>query len=193
MISRILIFFIVIALIVVTSCSKPPDTEMALAQKSIDSALVLEADIYVPVQFKIVTDSMEAALAMETEQTAKFTLFRNYTKPREAFVGVDSLAERVALYAIAKKDSVKVEVTNMLVMVKATLDSATIALKKARKGKDNRAEIELIKGDLYSLALVLADAETDFNCGRYATFKTKLEAIAYKNGEIINEIKKGKK
>jgi hypothetical protein len=189
MISRILIFFIVVTLIITTSCSKPPDTEMALAQQAIDSALVLEADVYVPVQFKIVTDSMAAALVMETEQTGKFTLFRNYTKPREAFVGVDSLAKRIALYAIAKKDSVKVEVTDMLVMGKASLDSATMALKKVRKGKDNRADIELIKGDLYSLALILAEAEAYFNSGKFAIVKTKLETLAYKSGEIIKEIR----
>jgi hypothetical protein len=189
MISRILIFFIVVTLIITTSCSKPPDTEMALAQQAIDSALVVEADVYVPVQFKIVTDSMAAALVMETEQTAKFALFRNYTKPREAFVGVDSLAKRVALYAIAKKDSVKVEVTNMLVSVNASLDSAAIALKKSRKGKDNRAELELIKTDLSGLTAALVEAQTDFNSGKFAIVKIKLEAITYKSKEIIKEIR----
>jgi hypothetical protein len=189
MISRILIFFIVIALIIVTSCSKPPDTEQSLAQQAIDSALVLEADVYVPVQFQIVKDSMSASVAMEKEQTGKFTLFRSYSQSRQAFTGVDSLAQAICVYAIAKKDSVKIEVTNMLAMVKSTLDSATMALKKVRKGKDNRAELELIKTDLSGLAASLVEAQTDFNSGKFAIVKTKLETLAYKSGEIIKEIR----
>ena len=49
------------------------------------------------------------------------------------------------------------------------LEDAKKALATAPKGKDTKAELELIKADLDGLTPAYADAEADFNAGKYLT------------------------
>jgi hypothetical protein len=190
MFARIIIFLIVVVFIVIIGCSKSPDIEFNMATISIDSAIAVEAKLYVPRQLQMVEDSMSAAVAIETEQNNKFSWFRRYGESQKAFIRVDSLAKEVIVYAISKKDSVKKEVSIMLIDTKAIVDSVTLAFNKAPKGKDNKADLELIKNDLLSLASAYTEAEADFNGGKFLDARYKLGAITTMAHNVIGEIKK---
>jgi Icc-related predicted phosphoesterase len=79
-----------------------------------------------------------------------------------------------------------------LVIAKAMVDTANIAVAKAKVGKDNRADIELIKGDLTCLALACTDVDTDINNGKYIVAKGKIDAIIKGTQDILIEIMNAK-
>ncbi len=71
---------------------------------------------------------------------------------------------------------------------KAAMDAATAAVDKAPKGKDTKAEIELIKNSLAALAPAYADAEADFNAGKFLTAKSKFEGVMAQAKSIQDEV-----
>lgn len=172
----------------VAGCSKAPEAEMQQAQAAIDAARTAEAEAYAPASFRTATDTLNAAAAEKTAQDNKFVLFRSYGKAKAMYVSAQALAQKAGTDAAAEKERVKQEVTGLMTQAKAAIDSATTALEKAPKGKDTKAELELIKNDLTALTPAYTDAETDFNAGKYLTAKTKIEGVIQKAKSISDEI-----
>lgn len=185
---RTLLAVIALGLLAVAGCSKPPEAEMAAAKAAIDAARAAEAEQYVPQQFRTVSDSMNAANAMKTEQDSKFALFRSYGKSKEAFVRVEGLANNVVTEAKAEKERVRQDVMAKLATAKTGIDSANVALEKAPRGKDNKADLELIKNDLMGLSSAYAEAEADFNAGKFLVAKGKVESVMQRTQNILSEI-----
>jgi len=184
----LLLAFIAIGLLVIAGCSKPPEAEMAAAKVAIDAARAAEAEQYVPQQFRMASDSMNAANAMKTEQDGKFALFRAYGKSKEAFVRVEGIANKVTEDAKAEKERVRQQVMAMMANVKAMMDSAKVAFDKAPRGKDNKADLELINNDLLGLSSAYTEAEADFNGGKFLTAKSKFESVLSRTQGIMSEI-----
>jgi len=188
-----------LALLVVVGCSKPPEMEMKAANDAIAAAKAAEAENYVPKAYRQAMDTLNAANAMKQEQDAKFALFRSYSKSKEKFIRAEAIAKQVAMDAAAEKERVKNEVTNLLVEAKAQLDSASVMLAKAPKGKGNKADIELIKNDLASTATAFDDAQMEFNNGKYLVARSKVNAVMQRTASIMQQIEaaaamaKGKK
>jgi hypothetical protein len=179
---------VLLALLVLVGCSKPPEVEMAAAKASIDAAKAAEAEQYVPKAYRAAMDSLNAANAAKTEQDGKFVLFRSYAKSKDMFVRADALAKKVATDAAAEKERVKAEVTGMLAETKTLLDSANVAVTKAPVGKGNKADIELIKNDLASVTTAFDDANNEFNAGKYLTARSKVQVVKQKVESILVEL-----
>jgi hypothetical protein len=185
---RTLLAVIALGLLAIAGCSKPPEQEMAAAKASVDAARAAEAEQYVPQSFRMVSDSLNAAMAMKTEQDSKFALFRSYGKSKDAFVRAEALGNKVVEEAKTEKEKVHQEVMGMMGNVKAMIDSANTALEKAPKGKDNKADLELIKNDLMGLSTSYTEAETDFNGGKYLTARSKFQSVMQRAQQIMGEI-----
>jgi hypothetical protein len=183
-----LAFAALMLLALIAGCSKPPDVEIQAASAAIDQARTAEAEAYAPASFRTATDSLNAANAEKTTQDGKFALFRSYSKAKDMFVRVAALAGKAQQDAAAEKERVKAEVTGLMTSAKEAIDAATQALEKAPKGKDTKAELELIKNDLAALTPAYADVEADFNSGKYLTAKTKVEGVIAKAKSITDEI-----
>jgi hypothetical protein len=192
MFKRIAIAFIAFALLAFISCAKAPEQEMQKANTAMDAARTAEAEDYAPDAYSMAMDTLNAANAAKTEADGKFALFRSYGKAKALFVQAEALANEAATQAETEKERVKEEVTGLLTQVKAVLDSADLALKKAPKGKGSKADIELIKGDLDAANASYADAQNDFNAGKYKSAKAKLDAALQKAQAVINEIEQAK-
>jgi outer membrane murein-binding lipoprotein Lpp len=194
------IFTVVLALLIVAGCSKPPEVEMAAANASIQAAKSAEAEQYVPKAYRAAMDSINAATAAKTEQDAKFVLFRSYGKSKEMFVRADAIAKKVSTDAVAEKERVKNEVTMLLADTKVLLDSVQVVVNKAPVGKGNKADIELIKSDLQSVFAAYDDANMEFTNGKYLTARSKVNVVKQKGESIlmevqtaIDKVKKGRK
>jgi hypothetical protein len=172
----------------VAGCSKAPEAEMQQAQAAIDAARTAEAEAYAPASFRTATDTLNAAAAEKTAQDGKFVLFRSYGKSKDMYVRATALSQKAAQDAATEKERVKQEVMGLMTQAKAAIDSATTALEKAPKGKDTKAELELIKNDLSALTPAYTDAEADFNAGKYLTAQTKIEGVMQKAKSISDEI-----
>ncbi len=182
------IFTVVLALLIVAGCSKPPEVEMQAANTAIQAAKSAEAEQYVGKAFRAATDSLNAATAAKTEQDAKFVLFRSYGKSKEMFVRAEALAKQVAVDAAAEKERVKNEVTQLLADTKTLLDSAQVAVNKAPVGKGNKADIELIKSDLQSVFAAYDDANMEFTNGKYLVARSKVNSVKQKGESILTEV-----
>ncbi|MBK7091466.1 MAG: DUF4398 domain-containing protein [bacterium] len=185
---KVLLAVIAIALLVIAGCSKPPEAEMAAAQSAINNAKAAEAEQYAPQAFRMLSDSLNGANAMKTEQDNKFALFRSYGDSKAMFERVATMSTDVINQANAEKERVKQEVTGMMAETKTLLDSAMVLLDKAPQGKDNKAELELIKNDLTNIGSEWMVAEGDFNGGKYLVARTKLESIKSRIASITAEI-----
>lgn len=185
---KVLLAVIAISLVVMAGCSKPPDAEMAAANSAINNAKAAEAEQYAPQAFRMLSDSLNAANAKKTEQDGKFALFRSYGESKALFEKVATMSTDVIAQANAEKERVKQEVAGMMTEIKGMLDSAMALLDKAPKGKDNKAELELIKNDLTNLGSEYTVAEGDFNGGKYLVARTKFESIKSRIANITAEI-----
>jgi hypothetical protein len=183
-----LLAVIAIALVVMAGCSKPPEAEMAAAQSALNNAKAAEAEQYAPQAFRMLSDSLNGATAKKTEQDGKFALFRSYGESKAMFERVAGMSADVISQANAEKERVKQEVAGMMTEIKGMLDSAMALLDKAPKGKDNKAELELIKNDLTNLGSEYTVAEGDFNGGKYLVARTKFESIKSRAANITAEI-----
>lgn len=175
-------------LALIAGCSKAPEAEMQAANQAIEAARTAEAEAYAPAAWRTAQDTLQAANAAKTEQDGKFALFRSYGKSKEMFVAAQQLANAASAAAETEKEKVKQEVIGLLSQAKAGIDAATAALAKAPKGKDTKAELELIKADLDGLTPAYADAEADFNGGKYLSARTKIQGVIQKAQSITDEI-----
>ncbi len=188
MFKRVSLAVMALMLLALIGCSKAPEAEMQAAKTAMDAAKAAEAELYAPDAYRVANDTLNAANAAKTEQDSKFALFRSYGKSKEMFVRAQALASKAASDAAAEKERVKQEVMGLMTQAKAAVDTAAAALAKAPKGKDTKAELELIKTDLDALTPAMTQAEADFNAGKYLTAKTDYEAIIQKAKGITDEI-----
>jgi len=189
MLKRLAMIFAAVALLAaLVGCSKPPEAEMQRASSAMEAARAAEAETYVADSFRNASDTLNAATAAKQEQDSKFALFRSYGKSKEMFVKAEEMFNNVSTEAVAEKERVRVEVTQMLFDAKAVFDSATAALAKAPRGKGSKADIELIKGDLATVQTQIADAEADITATKYMVAKGKIESLVSKTRAIIDEI-----
>lgn len=185
---KVLFAIIAIALVVMAGCSKPPEAEMAAAQTALNDAKAAEAEQYAPQAYRMLSDSLNAATAMKTEQDGKFALFRSYGDSKAMFERVTAMKNDVVNQANAEKERVKNEVSAMMTEIRGMIDSTMVLLEKAPKGKDNKADLELIQNDLNNLNSEYTVAEGDFNGGKYLVARTKFESIKSRVATIRDEI-----
>jgi len=189
MLKRIALILAALTLLaVMVGCSKAPEAEMQNANAAMEAAKTAEAEIYAGDLFRAAQDTLNAAMAVRQEQDSKFALFRSYGKAKEGFVAAEQMFNNAATEAAAEKERVRVQVEQMMVEVKALVDTTVMALQKAPRGKGSKADIELIKTDLAAVQAQLTEAETDFAAGKFMAVKSKLEAISLKARAIIDEI-----
>lgn len=188
MVKRVTLALMALLLLTLVGCSKAPEAEMNAAKAALDAARAAEAEQYVPDAFRQAADALAQADAAKTEQDGKFALFRSYGKSKEMYVNAQGMADKVVADAAAEKERVKQEVVGLMVEAKAAVDSAMAALAKAPRGKDTKAELELIKTQLDGLTPALAEAQADFDAGRYLVARQKVNAIKESAMGIVNEI-----
>jgi hypothetical protein len=177
-------------LLLMVGCSKAPEQEIQIANTAMDMAKSAEAETYASDAYRMAMDTLNAAEAAKQAADSKFSLFRSYGKAKELYTRAEVLAKEAQAVAESEKELVKVEAADMLTKAKQALDDATAALNKAPRGKGSKADIELIKNDLNAASAKYDEAQMDFDAGKYAAARTKLEAVMQKAQSLSEEIAK---
>jgi hypothetical protein len=180
----------VCALLLMVGCAKAPEQEIQIANTAMDMAKSAEAEAYATDAYRMAMDTLNAAEAAKQAADAKFSLFRSYGKSKELYARAEVLAKEAQAIAESEKELVKVEAADMLTQAKQALDDVTAALAKAPRGKGSKADIELIKNDLTAASVKYDEAKMDFDAGKYAAARTKLEAVMQKAQSLSEEIAK---
>lgn len=192
MLKRVLILLGALSMLLIVGCSKAPEAEMQSADTAFQALTAAEADQYAPEAYRMAMDTLQAAQEAKAEQDGKFALFRKYGKSKALFVTAQQLAANAQSEAEAAKERTRIEVEGLLAQTTANIEATTTALAKAPKGKGSAADIELMKSELAAVNTSFADAQTNFNEGKYLVAKTKLEVIGQQLSKIMSDIEAAK-
>ncbi len=144
---------LVLLVLGLASCAKPPEAEMSAAQAAIDQAKVKEAGEYAATELKAAEDSLAACRSEVDRQNAKFALFRSYKVAKAKALAAQTAGNTAAEAAvknkeIARQDAEKslADAVQAVADVRALLDSPQG--KKLMRAKEARQAIEQIKTEL---------------------------------------------
>lgn len=174
--------------ILATSCAKEPQMEIDAAKAAVEAAKAAEANRYIPAEFNALQDSLNTAMTMIEEQKSKFALFRSYKAPKAKLENVAALAATVKDNAGIRKEEVKNEVQNTLTEVTTLIEEVKNLITKAPRGKEGKAAIEAIQGDLAMVEASLAEVTTLVNNQDYLTAQDKVNAAKQKAESLKMEL-----
>lgn len=179
---RLLVLPLLVAL--VAGCSKAPVVEENNAVQSVGTAEQAQASKYAPAEWRTVQDTLEAAKAEKAKQDSRFALFRGYGKAKALFEKVPALAAAAKTKAEAELARIRQETQTLIAQARTELDSAAAMVSTAPVGKDNKADIEMLKQDVAAAQQTLTEAQGDFDRGNYDGAKAKAQTIIDRSNAV---------
>ncbi|MBE0673275.1 MAG: hypothetical protein IH591_01310 [Bacteroidales bacterium] len=169
--------------LLMSGCGKLPQAEMDAAKAAVEAAKEAQADVYIPVEFAGIQDSLNAYVAAVEAQKSKF--FKSYGDVK---VKLDSLVSQAAVVkenAAVKKEEVRVQTETLMAQLTAMVAENNGLIVKAPKGKEGAAALEEIRNEMTVIEAAAAEAATIFANGDYMAAHDKVKA-ALENATSIN-------
>jgi hypothetical protein len=170
-----------------SSCGKAPQAKIDETNAAIDSAVVLQAGVYVPAELAAVQDSMKAILAEVEVQNGK--LFKNF---KEVTVNLDktlAAAKLVQTNAVAKKEEVKKQVETLMTDIKAVIEENKKLFVRAPRGKEGAQALEQMKTEMTTVEASVAEAQALYDKGSYMDAFNKVTAAKNTADKINADVK----
>jgi hypothetical protein len=127
---------LILGIILLSSCAKPPDKEMQAARDAVSSAMNAEANMYVPDLFTPAQDSLNQAETFVTE--------KKYADAKRLALFAKSWADSSAAMAGTKKEEMKAAAQSAVNDAAAKLE----AFKKMKLTAKMKAEVKTWEGSL---------------------------------------------
>ncbi|MFA5418033.1 MAG: hypothetical protein WC341_06200 [Bacteroidales bacterium] len=183
--------FVVMAVIVmallVGGCAKVPKAELDATNAAIEKAKMAEAELYLEPAYTAIIDSLNVINA-EIEAN-KGKLFKNFNEAKVKLATLEAKANELVVSTEAKKESIKQEVNTVVVELQAlAADNATL-VENAPKGKEGKAAIEAIKGELTIIDAATAEVNQLLADGKLMAAQSKAKATYDKAMAINQELK----
>ncbi|HNX84619.1 MAG TPA: hypothetical protein PKK03_09215 [Bacteroidales bacterium] len=170
------------------SCAKVPQEALDAAKAALETAKTAQTDVYFPVEFAGLNDSLTVML--QNIETQKSKSAKDFKAIKVAAEGIALKAAELSGNVEAKKAEVKAEAETMMAGAKTLLDEAKALLLKAPKGKEGKAVVEEMKNELTVLETSLTDTQTLFDGGsNYMEVVDKVKAATEGINGIIAELK----
>lgn len=178
---------VVIMALILGGCAKVPQAEIDAANAAIEKAKLAEADVYLQTEYTALLDSMNGINAQVEAKKGK--LFASFTEVKAKLAVVTTQATALVGSTEAKKESIKQEVNGLITQLQtlATENNALVA--KAPKGKEGKAAIEAIKGELTVIEQTSAELPQLLASGSLMAAQTKAKAAYDKAVAINTELK----
>lgn len=173
--------------LVLTSCGKVPQTEIDAANAALTEAQTAGADAYLPEQYAAVQDSLNAVLA--TIETQKSKMFKNFGDAQTKLAAIAVQAKEIAGQVEAKKVEVKTEADTLIAKVKTISMENSALVKKAPKGKEGAAALDLIKADIVTADSTISEASALIVSGEFMKALDKAKAAEEKSLQVNAELK----
>jgi hypothetical protein len=186
--NRILMGLAALAMVAfLSSCGKVPQAKIDAVNAAIDSAKVLQADVYVPAALAAVVDSMKAISAEVEVQNSK--LFKKFGEVEVKLDQALAAAQKVQTDAVAKKEEVKKSVETLMTDIKAVIEENGKLMKRAPRGKEGAAVLEAMKNDMTAVETSVADAQGMYDKGAYMDAFNKVTAAKETADKVNTELK----
>lgn len=164
---------LVLLVLALASCAKPPEAEIAAAEIDLDGARDAEAPVYAPKEFRAAEDSLAAARSEIDRQNAKFALFRSYGDAKKLAASAGSAARTAAEAGAENKELVRAdaektlaEVEQLIADLREKLDSRLG--KRLARAKGQRQAIAQIRTEIDSSEAALENVRQAQAEGRFA-------------------------
>jgi hypothetical protein len=172
-----------------SSCGKEPVEKINAVNAAIDSAKAMEANVYVPVEFAQLQDSMKVIMAdIEVQKSRMFKKFGPATVKLDQTL---TLANEVTAKAVAKKEEVKKEVETD---IKTVIEENKKLFVRAPRGKEGAAVLEQMKAEMATVETSVTEAQGMYDKAAYMDAYNKVKAAKETadkiNGELKDAIKK---
>ncbi len=182
------VLVVVFAMTLMMGCAKVPQQELDAAKAALDAAKAVEADRYAPELYNAVKDSLNAINAEVEKQNSKFALFRSYSKAKTMLAAALSAANTAKDTAVANKEKVKAEATDLLAKIGPAMDDVKKLMKKAPRGKEGKAALEAMNAELTAVEASVGEANTAMTNGDFLTARDKVQASLQKVASINEEL-----
>jgi len=170
-----------------SSCGKVPQAKIDATNAAIDSAKVVEANVYLPVEFAAVQDSMKVInAAVEVQKSKMFKKFGPITVKLDQTL---ASAKQVAVNAVAKKAEVKKEVETLMTEIKAVCEDNKKCFVKAPRGKEGAQVLEQMKTEMATIEASVGEAQGMYDKGAYMDALNKVKAAKDSADKINTELK----
>ncbi|HXU45435.1 MAG TPA: DUF4398 domain-containing protein [Thermoanaerobaculia bacterium] len=180
------------ALPAIAGCAKAPTKELQSAQTSLNEARSSGSEAYAPEAFSKAQQTFEQAKAEVAAQDKKLAPLRSYGKAVALLAQARTDADTAKVQAVSGKEQFKGQAEKALDDARTAIAAARSSLATAPKGKDSRADLEAMKGDLDGLDTALTDAQGAYTGGDYATAKQKAEQVAQQARAVQDDIAKAR-
>ncbi len=172
---------------VLASCDKIPQAEIDAANAALTEAQAAGAEMYIPQDYLLVKDSLNAILAKVEVQNSKF--FKKFGECKEQLVGVTALASELKGKTDVRKEEVKKELETALEEIKVVMEENNKLFAKAPRGKEGKEALEQIKAELGVIETTVGEATNMLASGDYLPALDKVKAAKEKANSILEELK----
>lgn len=176
---------LVLGLIFVIGCAKPPATAIEAARQALENAKAAQAAEYAP---RSLANADNAKTTLDAElkaQEGKFALFRSYKKATEMATAAKTAAEQAVTDANAAKEQARKESEALIAQAKTAIEEAKTMLASAPRGKGSQMDIKALEADIAATETSLAEVEATYARGEYLRCKAKAQATL----QSVNNIK----
>jgi hypothetical protein len=168
--------------------AKEPAQELNAARTAIASAKAAKADKYAAQEFAALQDSLKSAEAEIAKQKAASMFNRNYDKAKKTLEGVMALAAPLNVKAVEAKTRIMSDASNAISVLTSSVNDAKELVKKAPKGKGEKALFEAKAKDIAGIEASITGLRGLMTAGDYAGALEKANADVTKIGSIKTEL-----
>ncbi len=175
--------------LLLAGCSSAPTAEITATKAAVTSIQTEDARTYAPESLKAAEDELNKALAEVQAQDAKFGLSRDYKQASTMLKSAKDLSEKTKNDAEVGKAKARSDAEATIAALPQLIDDAKKALAKAPKGKDTKADLEAMQGDLKLAEEALTEAGTAMSQTKYAEALAKANSAKSKASAIVDQVK----
>lgn len=172
----------------IAGCKSAPTEEINATKEALSSVRNDDVSTYAPESLKAAVDAMSGALAEVQVQEQKFALTRDYKPSAAMLKSAKDLAEKAKTDAQVNKAKAKADAEAAVAALPAVIVEAEDLLKKAPKGKDTKADLEMMQGDLKIAQDASLEAQNAISGERYLDAIAKANTAKEKANGVIEQI-----
>jgi hypothetical protein len=161
----VFLVLLIVAVLLVTACGKPPETQIQESREAYRAAEEAGAPKYAAEAWNRARQAMEALDAELEAQNGKFSLFRSYRKAAELAEQLATAAKEAGAETTRRTSELRNELSGMIADLKSLLQTARTRLASLPRGA--AVDAAALRARLSSAGERIDQAQRSLDAGRY--------------------------
>jgi len=176
----------ILSAFLVTGCAKAPEQEITNAKAQIEAATTADVQTYAADEIAQLNSDLNAALEEVKVQDEKW--FGNFDKAKEMLAAIKTSSDNVTAVAAQRKEEAKQAAIAAQAEAVAAIEAAKALLAQAPKGKETKAEIEMLSADLTGYEESLAGIQASIDQEKYTEAKDSANLIKENAASVSSQV-----